>query len=417
MIKGIRPKLLLAALLISCLVPLSMVSAQAQDVIEIGYGSAAVNNLPTSDSAVIYTFNGTLGDLVTIRAVGISVGADPRLSLASPAQSLLATNDNTISIPTTTTAQIVFRLQETGTHYIIVNGTPGDYLLTLDSRPAVPLTILELDTPLMITFPLADPSQAYVFNTDPFYATSLLIDATPYSIDAYVELRDGTGEIISALRSNLDSTCISVGAGDQLLELSIVAAPEVAGTINLTLSNAPCTLGTVPVEIPPTPTPQFTPSVVEGVCVASSSRNVNLRSGPGTNYARLALLQARQTIQVIGQSDNGQWFTVQNDTTQGWVSALVVTVTGPCAQLPVVAAPPLPVATATAGFPVIIVQPAVITATPISPIIITATPILVTPPITLPPPPAQPTGTLPPPPTAVPVTATPTATITVTPGA
>ncbi|MCA0456263.1 MAG: SH3 domain-containing protein [Chloroflexi bacterium] len=415
--RGIRPKWMLVALLICCLVPLSMVGAQAQDVIEIGYGSAAVNNLPTTDSAVIYTFNGTLGDLVTIRAVGVSVGSDPRLSLASPAQSLLATNDNTISIPTTTAAQIVFRLQETGMHYIVVNGTPGDFLLTLDSRPAVPLTVLDLDTPLSITFPLANPSQAYVFNTDPFYATSLLIDATPYSVDAYVELRDGTGEIISALRSNLDSTCISVGAGDQLLELSIVAAPEVAGTINLTLSNAPCTLGTVPVEIPPTATPQFTPSVVEGLCVASSSRNVNLRSGPGTNYARLALLQARQTIQVIGQSENGQWFTVQNDTTQGWVSAAVVTVTGPCAQLPVVVAPPLPVATATPGFPVIIVQPGVVTATPIGAIIVTATPFPVTPPVTLPPPP--PTGTLPPPPpTAVVLpTLTPTATITVTPGA
>lgn len=411
MIHRLSLKLMLAALLLVCALPIG--KAAAQEVIAIEYGSAAVNNLATAESAVIYTFNGTIGDLVTIRAVGVSPGVDPRLSLASPAQSLLATNDNVVTIPVSTAAQIVFRLQETGLHYIVVNGTPGDFLLTLDSRPAVPLTILELDMPLTVSFPLANPAQAFVFNTDPVFATSLLIDATPYSFDAYVELRDGTGEIISVLRSNIDSTCVSVGAGDQLLELSIVTDPTVVGTINLTLSNAPCTLGAAPAEIPPTPTPQFTPSVVEGVCVASSARNVNLRSGPGTNYARLALLQARQTIQVIGQSENGQWFTVQNDTTQGWVSALVVTATGPCAQLPVVVAPPLPVATATPGFPVIVVQPpVVVTATPSGVIIITATPIMVTPPITLPPPPAQPTGTLPPPPTAVPVTANPTATIT-----
>lgn len=415
MSKRLSLQRILAFLLLLCLLPFS--KTNAQDVLGIEYGSAAVNNLSTPDSAVIYTFNGNIGDLVTIRAVGVSLGSDPRLSLASPAQSLLATNDNVVSIPVSTTAQIVFRLQETGMHYIVVNGTPGDFLLTLDSRPAVPLTILDLDVPLTVTFPLADPSQAFVFNTDPFYPTSLLIDATPYSLDAYIELRDGTGEIISVLRSNIDSTCISIGAGDQLLELSIVTEPAVVGSINLTLSNASCALGSAPAEVPPTPTPQFTPSVVEGVCVASSSRNVNLRSGPGTNYARLALLQARQTIQVIGQSENGQWFVVQNDSTQGWVSALVVTATGPCAQLPVVVAPPLPVATATPGFPVIVVQPpVVVTATPVGAIIITATPVMVTPPITLPPPPAQPTGTLPPPPTeGVLPTVTPTATITVTP--
>jgi hypothetical protein len=153
--------------------------------------------------------------------------------------------------------------------------------------------------------------------------------------------------------------------------------------------------------------------VVEGFCVASSPRNINLRSGPGTNYARLALLQARETIQVIGQSENGQWFVVQNDFLQGWVSALVVSVTGPCSQLPVVAAPPLPAASPTPGFPVIVVQPpVVITATP-GVIVVPATPVQVTPPITLPPPPAA-TGTLPPPPTAVVPTIAATATVTLT---
>ena len=158
-------KVLLVGLLLICAVPLG--SIRAQDVVAIEYGTAAVNNLAAADSAVIYTFNGNIGDLVTIRAVGVSPGSDPRLSLASPAQSLLATNDNVVSIPVSTAAQLVFRLQETGMHYIVVNGTPGDFLLTLDSRPAVPLTILDLDVPVTVGFPLANPAQAFVFNTDP----------------------------------------------------------------------------------------------------------------------------------------------------------------------------------------------------------------------------------------------------------
>ncbi len=407
------PRFLLFLLLL-CVFPLSRISAQ--DIIPIEYGGAAVNTIPADDGAVIYTFNGSIGDLVTIRAVGISPGADPRLSLAGPNQQLLATNDNVFTLPVSTAAQIVFRIQDTGSHFIVIGGTPGDFLLTLDSRPAAQLAVLELETPLAISFPVANPSQAYVFNTDPVFATSLLIDASPFSLDAYIELRDGTGEVISILRSNLDSTCISVGAGDQLLELTIVASPEVTGTINLTLSNASCVLGAAPVEMPPLPTPQFTPAVVDGICVASSPRNVNIRTGPGTNYARLALMQARQTIQVVGQSENGQWFVVQNEFLQGWVSALIVGVTGPCAQLPVVAAPPLPAASPTPGFPYIVVQPPiVITATSnvtiVPGVVVTATPV---PPLgTIPPPPAA-TATLIPP-TAVVPTLTPTPTFTITP--
>ena len=407
-------RLWLLLLLVVCAFPFSTTSAQ--EIIPIGYGTAVVNTIPAAGSSVSFAFNGTIGDLVTIRAIGISPGADPTLALVGPAQQVLAINDNVFSNPLSTTAQIVFRLQETGPHYIVVGGTPGDFLLTLDSRPPTPLVLLQTGVPLEITLPVIEPAQTFVFNTDPFFATTLLIDATPFSLDAYVELRDGTGQIISTLRSNLDSACISVGPGDQLLELTIVALPNVTGTISLTLSNAPCELGEVPVEIPPSPTPEFTPVVVEGVCAASSPRNVNIRSGPGTNYARLALLPAGQPIQVAGQSQDGQWFVVQNEFVQGWVAARVVGVTGPCAQLPVVPAPPLPPASPTPGFPVILVQPILITTTPgptFTPAvsIITATPVPQAPTGTLPPPP--PTLT-PIPPTAVPPTLTPTPTITLT---
>jgi uncharacterized protein YraI len=226
-------------------------------------------------------------------------------------------------------------------------------------------------------------------------------------------VRDGTGQIISTLRGNLDSACISVGPGDQLLELTIVALPNITGTITLTLSNAPCDLGEAPVEIPPTPTPAFTPVEVEGICAASSSRNVNIRSGPGTNYARLALLLAGQPIQVTGQSQDSQWFVVQNDFIQGWVSGRVVGVTGPCAQLPVVPAPPLPPASPTPGFPVILVQPPILITTTPGPTwtpavsVITATPM-----------PQPPTSTPVPPQATVtpaPATLTPTITLTNTP--
>ena len=391
-----------------CAFPFATTSAQ--EIIPIEYGAAVVNKIVAPDTSVMYTFNGNIGDLVTIRAIGISPGADPTLSLVGPPQQVLAVNDNVLSVPLTTSAQIIFRLQASGPHFIVVGGTPGDFLLTLESRPAAPLVILQPDTPVTITFPVTEPAQSFVFNTDPVFVTSLLIDAIPFTLDAYVEVRDGTGQLISTLRSNVNNACISVGPGDQLLELTVVALPQITGTITLTVSNAPCILGPLPVEGVPLPTPEFTPVVVEGVCAASSNRNVNIRSGPGTNYARLALLQAGNAIQVTGQSENGQWFVVQNEFIQGWLAASVVRVTGPCAQLPVVAAPPLPAVTATPGFPVIVVQPpVVITATPGPVLVVTATPA----------PPQLPTGTLPPPPQATatpvpPTVAVPTVTMTPT---
>jgi hypothetical protein len=397
-------------------------TTSAQELIPIEYGTAAVNTIPADGSSVGYTFNGNVGDLVTIRAIGISPGADPTLALVGPSQQVQAINDNVLSSPFSTAAQIVFRLQESGPHTIVVGGTPGDFLLTLENRPSTQLVLLQLETPLEITLPVIEPAQTFVFNTDPVFATTVLLDAIPFSLDAYVELRDGTGQVISTLRGNLDNACISVGPGDQLLELSIIALPEVTGAITLTLSNAPCILGEVPVEIPPSPTPEFTPVVIEGVCAASSSRNVNIRSGPGTNYARLALLRAGLPIQVTGQSQDGQWFVVQNEFIQGWVAARVVAVTGPCAQLPVVAAPPLPPASPTPGFPVIIVQPPLlITTTPgptFTPVVsvVTATSVPQPPTST---PPQQPAATLTPtllPPTAMsPTLTTPIATVTSTP--
>jgi hypothetical protein len=399
----------LLLVLLLCAFPIS--AASAQEVIPIQYGTAVVNTITAAGQMVNYTFNGTIGDLVTIRAVGISPGSDPNLALVGPPQQVLATNDNVFSVPPTTAAQIIFRLQATGPHFIVVSGPPGDFLLTLESRPAAPLVFLQPDTPTTITFPIVEPAQAFVFNTDPVFATTLLMDATPFTLDAYVEVRDGTGQLIATLRSNLDNACISIGPGDQLLELTVIALSPVpvTGTMTIAVSNAPCVFGPVPAENPPVPTPEFTPVVVEGVCAASSPRNVNIRSGPGTNYARLALLQAGIPIQVVGQSQDGQWFVVQNDVVQGWLAARVVSVTGPCAQLPVVAAPPLPAATATPFFPVIVIPPpVVITTTPMPTVPVpTAAPVIVT----ATPPPQVPTNTLPP---AQP-TATPTLTLTMTP--
>src|SRR5205085_2944480 len=65
--------------LVLCTFPFA--TASAQEIIPIEYGAAVVNTIAAPDTSVMYTFNGNIGDLVTIRAIGISPGADPILSL------------------------------------------------------------------------------------------------------------------------------------------------------------------------------------------------------------------------------------------------------------------------------------------------------------------------------------------------
>jgi uncharacterized protein YraI len=78
-------------------------------------------------------------------------------------------------------------------------------------------------------------------------------------------------------------------------------------------------------------------------CTVSSSNNVNIRSGPGTNYTVIGTLLPGTSLPASGQLDG--WYMVSAGEQQGWVSGTVVTASGLCNLLPLVAsATPLPVA-------------------------------------------------------------------------
>jgi PKD repeat protein/uncharacterized protein YraI len=89
----------------------------------------------------------------------------------------------------------------------------------------------------------------------------------------------------------------------------------------------------------PTPAPEA-PSV-------TATANVNIRSGPSTEYPKIGLLQEGQTAEVIGVSPDGGWWVIKVPDAangQGWVSGQFVT-TANVENLPVVQPPPLPPAT------------------------------------------------------------------------
>ncbi len=131
-----------------------------------------------------------------------------------------------------------------------------------------------------------------------------------------------------------------------------------------------------PTDMPPIPSTAV--STATSVPSIQANGNVNVRSGPGTDYDLVGLLSNGQSAVVIGTSGNGDWFNVQlSDGTIGWVGSSVVdsssvdsssvhvaaTVAAPAAALPpTVSATAVP-ATATVSAPVVAESPTTVPAT------------------------------------------------------
>ncbi|MCE9647262.1 MAG: hypothetical protein K8S20_14795 [Chloroflexi bacterium] len=78
---------------------------------------------------------------------------------------------------------------------------------------------------------------------------------------------------------------------------------------------------------------------------APNSGALNCRSGPGTVWPVVMILNPGQTAEIVGRSADGTWLYVKNISLPGsfcWVSASYVTVSGDINSLAVVPAPPLP---------------------------------------------------------------------------
>lgn len=103
----------------------------------------------------------------------------------------------------------------------------------------------------------------------------------------------------------------------------------------------------------PTPTPigtvspATTPMPFPSVEVRSSTLNV--RAGPGVNYASLTSVSRGQILPVIGQTNNCSWFQIRYNGTEGWVSggSQFVSLNGSCNSVQVVIIPPTQVLTST----------------------------------------------------------------------
>jgi SH3-like domain-containing protein len=77
--------------------------------------------------------------------------------------------------------------------------------------------------------------------------------------------------------------------------------------------------------------------------VTAAENNVNIRSGPGTDYAIIGTLVAGQSLEIVGRTADSSWWQVAAPDNLGWVAAQVTTASDADDSLPVVevAAPPV----------------------------------------------------------------------------
>lgn len=138
-----------------------------------------------------------------------------------------------------------------------------------------------------------------------------------------------------------------------LIALGVVAVAIIAlALVFVRMLSGPGTSGDAtgtPIVETTTPTATATP----GVATATARVNTAVTSGPGPEYDTIGILQAGQTVEVIGRSEDSQWWVVRARNLtggQGWVAANAVT-TANAEDVPIVAAPdvatPTPSATPT----------------------------------------------------------------------
>lgn len=93
----------------------------------------------------------------------------------------------------------------------------------------------------------------------------------------------------------------------------------------------------------PMPEPTNVPEENQPPIVTAGDSNINVRSGPGTDYDVVGTLSAGQSLEIVGRNSDSSWWQVSAPDGLCWVSAGVVTSSNVDDTIPIVEVPPPPV--------------------------------------------------------------------------
>ncbi len=180
-------------------------SIQAQGGGSIGYGSKVLGRISAELPEVIYSFNGTAGDLVQVR-VGNWVGTlDPQVDLLAPDGMTAGSSASSPFAAARTDATLALYLSQTGVHMLLVsaeNATNGQFLLSLQGRGAVNAASLVYGESRDVAVPLNPQPQYFALETTdcPTVLTvANLSPGRPFTFPFMVKARNSHGALIALL--------------------------------------------------------------------------------------------------------------------------------------------------------------------------------------------------------------------------
>lgn len=254
--RGARAALILLPLvLVAGTARLSPQAASAQGGGTIGYGSKLFGRLTADTPELAYSFSGTAGDLVEIRARNWVGTVRPAATLLAPdGQTLAASNPDPFA-PDPQDATLALVLPQTGVYLLLVSaeaGTSGEFLLTLQGRGPMPSTPLFYGQGVEVAVSL-NPQPLYLAfdaqDCPTILTVTNLSEGRPFTFPYAVKVRNEQGRVIALLLGGdalEDRLVVAPLSGRYEVEV-LSEDPAQAGTVHLLVScadQAPGCLGT-----------------------------------------------------------------------------------------------------------------------------------------------------------------------------
>jgi hypothetical protein len=322
-------------LIVLCLLAFSGFAFAQEDATPIAIDQNIFGELTADTTAARYAVTASGGESASIQVLALSEGFAPRFRVINPAgvEMLVVANPNGVNslVGNASFADAgVYLIEITGE-----NGTLGQYALSLQPGAALPEAIdLVVDQLLSDVVGSQTPIRVYHFNTatDPLLLTILSDEAdSGVLVSLYNE---DAGKTIATNDAGVSGVVYRFPPQPHSYQVEVRTSGE-AGDTAYTICLGNCGSGLLAGEA------TAESELATAACSVTSNAGtaVNVRGGPGTQYAVIGNLAAGDSLPVLGQLAGGGWYPVNANGQTGWVAASVTRLDGNCGSLPVVAAP------------------------------------------------------------------------------
>ena len=306
--------------------------AQINEPIVIGDNK--VGQVTAANVAPSFQYNATVAETLFVQALTISDGFIPQVIVKRDNVAIQTiSNQGGVTVAEgnvdVTPGLYVFEVQG-------VNGTQGQFVLSLQPGQEQPATPLVANEPTRVEVNASTPQVRYSFNDPAVTTLRLSVDKSTGLGGASVEVRDAQNDNLLALFGFGADGEVVIPTGITHIIISVNYSGEFpTEDVTLLVSTSD------EVGVSPEVTAE---AVVEACMVTPRNSAVNIRQSNSTQSRILAGLNPSTSLPVTGVVEDENWYQVEGG---GFVSTTVVDTSGNCTSLPIVVPPAFtPVATA-----------------------------------------------------------------------